>query len=101
MTAPFRGRTHSQDRSWRLGEAGAKVPMATVKVPSIRDRRPCRARGRDRQAQEKGSEQRRGGLIMSTAQRPAPVVVTVDGRGRSMGAVRYAMREAHTRGTVV
>lgn len=37
---------------------------------------------------------------MSTA-RPAPVVVVVDGSGCNMGAVRYAIREARTRGAVV
>ncbi|MFD7025366.1 universal stress protein [Promicromonospora sukumoe] len=36
---------------------------------------------------------------MRTAQQPAPVLVAVDGSGRSAGAVRYAVREARLRGT--
>ncbi|RPF21838.1 universal stress protein [Myceligenerans xiligouense] len=38
---------------------------------------------------------------MTTAQRPAPVVVAVDGTDRSAGAIRYAMGEARLRGSAV
>ncbi len=38
---------------------------------------------------------------MSTGEQPAPVLVAVDGSGRSAGAVRYAVREARLRGSTV
>ncbi|GAA2227304.1 universal stress protein [Promicromonospora sukumoe] len=38
---------------------------------------------------------------MRTGQQPAPVLVAVDGSGRSAGAVRYAVREARLRGSTV
>ncbi|MGW2093614.1 universal stress protein [Promicromonospora sukumoe] len=38
---------------------------------------------------------------MSTGQPPPPVLVAVDGSGRSAGAVRYAVREARLRGSTV
>lgn len=38
---------------------------------------------------------------MTTAERPAPVVVAVDGTDRSAGAIRYAAREARLRGSAV